>query len=90
MLDQNRLLELIRNGENSFVEFKGDAVANEKLAREIATFANHRGGYLLLGVGDGGEIAGLSRADNEERVMNLCADLITPPLAISYYKKVNI
>ncbi len=86
MLDQNRLFELIRNGENSFVEFKDDAVANEKLAREITAFANHRGGYLLLGVGDGGEITGLGRVDNEERVMNLCADLITPPLAISYYE----
>jgi hypothetical protein len=35
MLDKNQLLELIRNGENSFVEFKDEAATNEKLAREI-------------------------------------------------------
>ncbi|MGH7450695.1 MAG: ATP-binding protein, partial [bacterium] len=29
---------------------------------------------------------GITRSDNEERIMNLCADLITPPLALSYYE----
>jgi ATP-dependent DNA helicase RecG len=86
MLDKNRLLELIRNGENSFVEFKDEAAANEKLAQEITALANHRGGYLLLGVTDEKEIVGISRPDNEERIMNLCADFISPPLAVSYYE----
>lgn len=86
MLDQARLRELIRNGENSFVEFKDDAVANDKFAREIVAFANFRGGYLFLGVNDAGNITGLSRSDNEERLMNLCTDLISPPLALSYYE----
>lgn len=51
-------------------------------------FANHRGGYLLLGVNDAGEIIGLSRRDNEERLMNRCADLVSPPLEISYYEAI--
>jgi ATP-dependent DNA helicase RecG len=86
MLNKERLLELVRNGENSFVEFKDEAVANEKLAREIAAFANHRGGYIFVGVNDDGKITGIARSDNEERIMNLCADLISPPLALSYYE----
>jgi ATP-dependent DNA helicase RecG len=88
MLDKNRLFELIHGGENSFVEFKNEAAANEKLARKITAFANHRGGYLLLGVNDNGEIVGITRTDNQERIMKLCADLISPPIAISYYELV--
>ena len=84
MLNQNQIIQLIENGENSFVEFKLDSLDNKKLARELVAFANHRGGYLLLGVSDAGKINGLSRDDNEARIMNLCADLITPPLAVSY------
>ena len=72
MFDQTRLLELIRNGENSFVEFKDDAVANEKLAREIAAFANHRGGFLLLGVNDAGEI---TARDELQRLFRASANI---------------
>lgn len=86
MLDQERLQNLIRSGENSFVEFKDDAVDNKKLAREIVALLNHRGGYLLLGVSDAGDMIGLTRDDNEERVMNLCADLITPVVQVTYYE----
>ncbi len=71
MLDQERLLTLIRDGENSFIEFKEDAGDNKKIARELVAFLNHRGGYLLLGVSDEGELVGLTRADNEGRIMNL-------------------
>lgn len=86
MLDQERLQTLIRGSENSFVEFEDEAVDNKKLAREIVALLNHRGGYLLLGVSDAGEILGLTRSDNEERIMNVCADLITPVVQVTYYE----
>ncbi|MEK7727078.1 MAG: ATP-binding protein, partial [candidate division KSB1 bacterium] len=86
MLNPERLRELIAGGENSLVEFKEDAVENRKLARELVALLNHRGGYLLLGVNDKGEFVGLTRPDNEERIMNVCADLITPTVAATYYE----
>lgn len=79
------LLELIRNGENSGVEFKLDLVDNADLAKEIVGFANFMGGVVLLGVADDGGIAGLTRPHLEEWVMELCRIKIDPPL-IPYYE----
>ena len=50
------LLELIRNNENSGVEFKRDDVHPESLAKELCALANFEGGHVLLGV-DHQEIA---------------------------------
>lgn len=75
---------LIAAGESSKVEFKEDSARNERLAAEICAFANFKGGILLLGVSDTGEIPGVSRSDNEERIMNICSNLIEPRLIPEY------
>jgi 4-amino-4-deoxy-L-arabinose transferase-like glycosyltransferase len=41
---------MIRNAENSGVEFKRDVIQNHDLARELVAFANFQGGAVLLGV----------------------------------------
>jgi len=43
---------LIEAGESSKVEFKEDAVHNDRLAIEIAAFANFKGGIILVCVSD--------------------------------------
>nr|VFJ90470.1 MAG: Putative ATP-dependent DNA helicase recG C-terminal [Candidatus Kentron sp. LFY] len=43
-MTKTELLESIRNGENSFVEFKRDDIDNQKLARELVAFSNLEGG----------------------------------------------
>ncbi len=82
------LLELIRNGENSGVEFKRDTIQNRDLARELVAFANFQGGRVLLGVEDDGSIVGATRADLEEWVMTTCRDKIRPEL-IPYYEQLR-
>ena len=72
------LRELIHNGENSGVEFKRDTIENYQLAKELVAFANHSGGKLLFGVDDDGVIAGLTRPNIEEWVMQGCRDKIRP------------
>ena len=62
--------ELIRQGENTSIEFKQGDVRTENLAKELIAFSNSSGGVVLLGIEDNGEIQGLKNLRNyEERVM---------------------
>lgn len=53
------LLQTLVRGEDSRQQFKRDASNVDALAAELAAFANSGGGTLLLGVNDGGSVAGL-------------------------------
>src|SRR6218665_3917853 len=75
-ITRTELLEMIRNGENSGVEFKRDDVQNHDLAKELVAFANLEGGIVLLGVEDDGSISGITRQKLEEWDMTACRDKI--------------
>ena len=88
----------LRLGEDSgwefkAVEFRGDRPAGQQRddwADEIAAFANARGGVLLLGVGDAGDVTGMSRArlDALERVVGeICRDSIKPSVRVEAYRR---
>lgn len=80
-----QLLELIKNGEGSSVEFKRDVVEPRGLAKELVALANFEGGAVLLGVDDDGSIAGLTRPKLEEWVMTVCRDKIRPEIIPSFH-----
>ncbi len=77
-MNRTELWDLIRNGEDSAVEFKRDGIENHELAKELVAFLNLQGGVLLLGVEDDGAISGVSRAGVEEWVTELCRTKIEP------------
>lgn len=79
---RTELAEILRNGENSGVEFKRDDVEPKDLAREMAALLNLEGGHILLGVEDGGTVSGLSRdrGKAEEWVMAIARDNLQPPI----------
>ncbi len=56
---------LVRQGETETLEFKTKANHPEKIVKEMVAFANTKGGQLLVGVNDHGEITGLSAAEEE-------------------------
>lgn len=86
---RTELAELIRNGENSGVEFKRDDVHSDDLAREVAALLNLEGGHILLGVEDDGTVSGVTRTpeEAEEWVMNVCRQHIQPPI-IPYWESI--
>ena len=75
------------------VEFRGDEPAGRQRddwADEIAAFANARGGVLLVGVTDSGEVPGMSRQrlDALERfVGEICRDSIKPAIRVQVYRR---
>jgi len=87
-VNKTELLEIIRNGENSGVEFKRDTLENFALAKELVAFANFQGGRLFLGVEDDGSVSGVTRANLEEWVMTACRDKIRPEV-IPYFETVR-
>lgn len=86
MLNPAEVHNWIANGENSGLEFKQDHVRPEQIAKELVAFLNLKGGCLVLGVDDDGSITGLTRANAEEWVMNICAHQIHPRV-IPYYEE---
>ena len=79
-MNRTELEELVRNGENSVVEFKRDDVQNYDLAKELVAFLNLAGGTVLLGVEDNGRISGTTRDRLDEWVAELCRVKISPPI----------
>ena len=88
----------LRLGEDSAwefksVDFRGDDPARrqrDSWADEIAAFANARGGVLLLGITDAGDVPGMSRVqmDGLERVVReICADSIRPTIRIEAHRR---
>ena len=80
------MLEMIRNGENSSVEFKRDDVRPDSIAKEFSALLNFEGGYILLGVEDDSFVSGLprSREDAERWIMNIAHQNIQPSFIPSW------
>ncbi|MDE0377574.1 MAG: putative DNA binding domain-containing protein [bacterium] len=88
----------LRLGEDSAWEFKDvDFRASDPArhhrdswADEIAAFANARGGVLLLGVTDAGDVPGMSRYQLDKLeglVREICTDSIKPPVRIETFRR---
>ena len=79
------LIEKISLGEDATIEFKRTLPHRNSLADEIAAFANARGGVILIGVDDTGEVIGINRHEldrAEKTVVEICQDSIEPMLLI--------
>lgn len=79
-MTKTEILDVIKNGESSSVEFKRDDVENFELAKELVAFLNFQGGMVLLGIADDGSIYGTSRENLEDWVAALCRVKIEPPI----------
>ena len=86
------LIEKIYLGEDATIEFKRELPHRNSLADEIAAFANAKGGVILIGVDNGGEIIGVDRqelGDAEKTVVEICQDSIDP-IVLIFTEKLRI
>ena len=79
------LQEIIGAGETSTVQFKEKLPHPDAFAAEMVAMANARGGMILLGVADSGQITGLSTEDLREygsQIANIATNRIIPVVYI--------
>ena len=81
------LLTLISQGETEHIEFKARIINQHDIARVLTAFANNDGGYLIIGVGDRGEIIGLPDEEltmHINRLSQVCKSLFSYPYDIGH------
>ena len=80
-LDRVELLNLIRGGEDTYLEFKIRLVNADKVAAGIVALANAGGGAIVFGVNDHRRLEGLDDPEQvEEQLIDICRNQIKPPI----------
>lgn len=87
-MDRTELLNVIKNGENSYIEFKEEAIKAKDLPEEFVAFANAEGGTVLIGIADDGGIKGVTDSNIEEKIMNICRNNCIPNI-IPLYEEIE-
>ncbi len=64
------LKRLVKTGEGKYLEFKRVISSPEKIARELAAFANTNGGTLLIGVDDDKRLVGINSYYEQEYLLD--------------------
>lgn len=86
-MEEIELRTLILKGEDTVLEFKSKEILRDThdLAAECVAFLNRRGGILLIGVNDDGEINGFASNEIEScasQLRSMAKDKISPPVMI--------
>ncbi len=86
----NKVRDWVKKGESDRLEFKVQVSAAYKVARTIAALANTRGGYLVTGITDDGDIVGVVEPEKEMRKLNEAAQLYcVPPVSLSFVQHIE-
>ncbi len=72
------ILKLISYGESETLDFKKIVPGALKIAKTIVSFANTKGGTLLIGVNDNGSISGV-RTEEEKYVLETAIQIYCKP-----------
>ena len=86
---KKELQQIIKNGENSGIEFKRDDVRPEQLAKEVVALANLQGGRILLGVENDGTVSGIQRKDLQAWVLDTVFGRYVHPAIVPFYEEIQ-
>ncbi|MBX9851064.1 MAG: ATP-binding protein [Cytophagaceae bacterium] len=78
--------QLIKEGECETVDFKQTITSVQKIAKTLVAFANTKGGKLLVGVKDNGNIVGVRPAE-ERHMLEGANHFCKPPVEIKFSKE---
>ncbi|HEY9004336.1 MAG TPA: ATP-binding protein [Mucilaginibacter sp.] len=82
--------KLIFEGEGVTLDFKKTITSCEKIARTMVSFANNKGGRLLIGVADDGTIKGVKSEDEERYMITRAAQLFARPALEPFFEEIYV
>lgn len=82
--------QMIFGGEDVSVDFKKTITSCSKIAKTLVAFANNKGGRLLVGVADNGEIKGVRSEDEEKYMLTKAAHFYCRPALEPEFEEVYI
>ncbi|MGZ3763945.1 MAG: AlbA family DNA-binding domain-containing protein [Mucilaginibacter sp.] len=80
----------IFEGEGVTIDFKKTITSCEKIARTMVSFANNKGGRLLIGVADDGTIKGVKSEDEERYMITKAAQLYARPALEPTFEEIYV
>jgi predicted HTH transcriptional regulator len=80
----------IFEGESVSLDFKKTISSCEKIARTMVSFANNKGGRLLIGVADDGTIKGVKSEDEERYMITRAAHMFAKPALEPIFEEVYV
>lgn len=84
------LKKQIFEGEGVKLDFKKTITSCEKIARTMVSFANNKGGRLLIGVADDGTIKGVKSEDEERYMITRAATLYARPALEPKFEEIYV
>lgn len=82
--------KMIFEGEGVTLDFKKTITSCEKIAKTMVSFANNKGGRLLIGVADDGTIKGVKSEDEERYMITKAAQLFARPALDPIFEEVYV
>jgi len=86
-MTENELLNIIKGGETSKIQFKERLPHPDSFAQELIAFSNSSGGIIIFGVNDKtGNLNGLSFGEIQQlnqQVVNIASQKVYPPVYIT-------
>jgi predicted HTH transcriptional regulator len=82
--------KLIFEGEGVKLDFKKTITSCEKIARTMVSFANNKGGKLLIGVADDGTIKGVKSEDEERYMITRAAHMFIRPALEPTFEEIYV
>lgn len=82
--------KLIFEGEGVTLDFKKTITSCEKIARTMVSFANNKGGRLLIGVADDGTIKGVKSEDEERYMITKAAQFYARPVLEPIFEEIYV
>ena len=91
MIDENKALELIAQGEGQHVELKREVPSKvRELSEEVCALANATGGYIIIGVDNNGQFTeGFTINNSKRSALRDSVDQIEPQVECETHRLVS-